>query len=95
MRRRHVCDSDRKPCLPNIFNTLRRNFDFTVLTFAKARQQKIAPGISGGLRDGGKKRKIRPLVLKKLAHDVDPQGLKNGDLKNAPFVHPLPVFCTL
>jgi hypothetical protein len=71
MRRRHVCDSDRKPCLPNIFNTL-RNFDFTVLTFSKACQQKKAPGISGGLRDGGKKRKIRPFVPKKLAHDVDP-----------------------
>jgi len=66
MRRRHICDSDRKPCLPNIFNTL-RNFDFTVLTFAKARQQKTAPGISGGLRDGGKKTQNPSLGPKKIS----------------------------
>jgi hypothetical protein len=66
MRRCHVCDSARKPCLPNICNTL-LNFDFPVLTFAKARQQKIAPGICGGLRDVGKNSKIRPLRPKKIS----------------------------
>jgi hypothetical protein len=69
---RHVCDSDRKPCLPNIFNTL-RNFDFTVLTFAKARVNKKSRRVSVVAYEmGAKNAKSVPSSQKKLAHDVDP-----------------------